>query len=116
MGAIKLECRLPPSTLPEHDPEDLLDIEEEESPLPPRAGSIPSAPNTAKSAGATTEREQQLPPPKHHKPNPLRSRSIYHHGGFLSRTHGGLPCHLQGTGLLFTLAAGTLGHHPPHAL
>jgi len=73
MGAIKLVGRLPPVALPEHDPEDLPDIEEEESPLPPGAGSIHTAPNTTKGAGATAEREQPPPPPppKHRKPNPL---------------------------------------------
>ena len=65
MGAIKLVGRLPPSKLPEYDPENLLDIEEEESPLPPGAGSIPLAPSTAEGAAATAEREQQPLPPKH---------------------------------------------------
>jgi len=57
MGAIKLVGRLPPSTLPEYDPENLPDIEEEESPLPPGAGSVQLAPTTAEGAGATAERE-----------------------------------------------------------
>jgi hypothetical protein len=70
MGSIKLVGRLPPVALPEHNPEDLPDIEEEETPFPPGAVSIPSAPNKAKGAGARTEREQQLPPPKYRKPNP----------------------------------------------
>ena len=70
MGAIKLVGRLPPSTLPEHDPENLPDIKEEESPLPLGAGSIPLAPTTVEVTGATTKREQQSPPPKHRMPNP----------------------------------------------
>ena len=55
MGAIKLVGKLPPSALPKHDPQDLPDIEEEESPLPPGAGSIPTAPNTAEGADTTAE-------------------------------------------------------------
>ena len=70
MGAIKLIGRLPPVSLPEHDPKDLPDIEEKESPLPPGSGSIPTARITNEGAGATAEGEQQHPPPKHRKPNP----------------------------------------------
>ena len=70
MGAIKLVGRLPLVTLPEYDPENLPDIEEEEFPLPPGTGSIPLALAIAEGAGATAEREQQPPPPKHRKPNP----------------------------------------------
>jgi len=58
MGAIKVVDRLPPVALPEHDPKDLPDIDEEEAPLPPGAGSIPTAPNTVEGAGAKTERER----------------------------------------------------------
>ena len=70
MGAIKRVGRLPPSALPEYDPENLPDIEEEKSPLPPGAGSIPLALTTTEGAGATAEREQHPPPSKHRKPNP----------------------------------------------
>jgi len=70
MGAIKLVGRLPPFALPKHDPENLPDIQEEEAPLPPGAGSIPTALNTTEGVGATTKREQHPPPPlKHRKPN-----------------------------------------------
>ena len=58
MGAIKMVGRLPLVELPEYDPENLPDIKEEESPLPPKAGSIPTAPNTPGGAGATVERGQ----------------------------------------------------------
>ena len=42
MGAIKLVGRLPPVPLPEYDPENLPDIEEEKHPLPLGTGSNPT--------------------------------------------------------------------------
>ena len=70
MGAMKLVGKLPPLALPEYDLENLPDIEEDESPLPPGAGSIPLVPTTAEGADAIAEREQHPPPPKHRKPKP----------------------------------------------
>jgi len=70
MGAIRVVGRLPPVPLPEYDPENLPEIEEEGYPLPPGTGSIPLAPTIAEGAGATADMGQQPPPPKHRKPNP----------------------------------------------
>jgi len=50
MGAIKVVGRLPPVPRPEFDPENLLDIEEEELPLPPGTDAAPLAPTTAEGA------------------------------------------------------------------
>ena len=70
MEAIKLVGRLPLVPLPEYDPENLPNIEEEEYPLPHGTGSISLAPTTTEGAGATADRGQQPPPTKHRKPSP----------------------------------------------
>ncbi len=69
-GAIKLVGKLPPVPLPEYDPENLSDIEVEESPLPPGTGFTPLASATEEGEGANAKRGQRPPPQKHRKPNP----------------------------------------------
>ena len=70
MEAIKLVGSLPPSPLPEYDPENLLDIEVGEPPLPPGTGSTPLAPATGEGEGTNADRGQLPPPQKFRKPNP----------------------------------------------
>jgi len=70
MGAIKQVGKLPPVPLPESDPNNLPDIEEEKFPPLPMQGSIPLAPTTTEGAGATADRGREPPPSKHRKPNP----------------------------------------------
>ncbi len=69
MGAIKMVGRLSPASPPELDPEELPDIEVEESPLLLGVGFKPIATHATKGGGANVEKEQP-PPLKQRKPNP----------------------------------------------